>query len=62
MTDAGGQGITPALHRVCRGQDLSFEICHLSWRFAEVRQFSPVTAGIDPDCAIATECDDLAGR
>ena len=26
----------------------------------QVRQFSPVTAGIDPDCAIATECDDLS--
>jgi hypothetical protein len=33
------------------------------WLFIrQVRQFSPVTAGIDPDRAIAAECDDLSGR
>jgi hypothetical protein len=37
-------------------------ICHLSWGFAQVRQLPPVAAGIDPDCAIATECDDFSGR
>jgi hypothetical protein len=35
--------------------------CHLSWRFAQVRQLSPIAAGVDPDGAIGTKGDYLAG-
>jgi hypothetical protein len=37
-------------------------LCYLSSPFAQVRQFSPVATGIDPDRAIGAKGDDLAGR
>jgi hypothetical protein len=62
MTNAtAGRQTRSPIFAIRGDHDLSFVICHLSWRFAQVRQLSPIAAGVDPDGAIGTKGDYLAG-